>query len=488
MLRNQIRTYSCITIIVSAFMLLMFKYFQHDDLYLAFFDDDFFYYVQTIKQSFRSGFITFDGSTATNGFHPLWFAFLSFIALVFDFGISLFVVVNLITMVLSLIVFKNCLDILKDNFNFEDFYSSFASLFISFLYLLISKGGMEIILTIPLLTYLIKYLTSDYKISSLKLGFIFSLCFLSRLDTVFFLLLLLIYVFKYRKEFNSLKFILGLTPSILYIFSNLYFYDLLMPISGLAKQLKSSYLPVSNTFESLISINPNQIIYSLIPLCCVVISLVLTSILKFNNRLKHLAFISISFPIIFLLYNSIVSGWGLWPWYYYIFIPSQIIFFILIYPYLKKFQKSLWQFNIIFIVAWSLGFGVTKQGTDYDNYNGAKKIQNICLEKDGVFAMGDRAGLVSFLIDKPIIQTEGLLMDKEFIQLMKSVDLKFLLAKYNVNYYISSFPTYISENKWYVEEPHKNNPFQIVCSDTLFQSPQDSVIVNTWKYYIFKMD
>ena len=168
MLRNQIRTYSYITIVVSAFMLLMFKYFQHDDLYLAFFDDDFFYYVQTIKQSFRSGFITFDGSTATNGFHPLWFAFLSFIALVFDFGISLFVVVNLITMLLSLIVFKNCLDILKDNFNFEDFYSSFASLFISFLYLLISKGGMEIILTIPLLTYLIKYLTSDYKISSLK--------------------------------------------------------------------------------------------------------------------------------------------------------------------------------------------------------------------------------------------------------------------------------------------------------------------------------
>src|SRR5579883_1358590 len=43
----------------------------------AFFEDDFFYYLQIARNFAEHGRSTFDGVTPTNGYHPLWMIVLS---------------------------------------------------------------------------------------------------------------------------------------------------------------------------------------------------------------------------------------------------------------------------------------------------------------------------------------------------------------------------------------------------------------------------
>jgi hypothetical protein len=53
---------------------LLYHISQHSTAYLGLFEDDHFYYTQVADNFVRSGKLTYDGITLTNGFHPLWFA------------------------------------------------------------------------------------------------------------------------------------------------------------------------------------------------------------------------------------------------------------------------------------------------------------------------------------------------------------------------------------------------------------------------------
>jgi hypothetical protein len=65
--------------------------------YLGFFEDDFFYYVGVADHLVRDGKLSFDGITATNGFHPLWFMIVTALRLVTGgFGAGFFVAMALL--------------------------------------------------------------------------------------------------------------------------------------------------------------------------------------------------------------------------------------------------------------------------------------------------------------------------------------------------------------------------------------------------------
>jgi hypothetical protein len=57
----------------------------------------------------------------------------------------------------------------------------------------------------------------------------------------------------------------------------------------------------------------------------------------------------------------------------------------------------------------------------------------------GIYAMGDRSGSAGYLIADPLIQTEGLMMDRAYLdQLRSGRPLKEILNRYHVRYYIGS--------------------------------------------------
>jgi hypothetical protein len=53
--------------------------------------------------------------------------------------------------------------------------------------------------------------------------------------------------------------------------------------------------------------------------------------------------------------------------------------------------------------------------------------------------MGDRSGAVGYLLDEPVVQTEGLMMDAPYLELIrKQLPLREVLKRYNVRYYVGS--------------------------------------------------
>lgn len=57
----------------------------------------------------------------------------------------------------------------------------------------------------------------------------------------------------------------------------------------------------------------------------------------------------------------------------------------------------------------------------------------------GIYAMGDRAGKVGYLMQNPVVQLEGLVMDKDYLAFMKrSAPLGEVLRHYRADYYVGS--------------------------------------------------
>jgi len=81
------------------------------------------------------------------------------------------------------------------------------------------------------------------------------------------------------------------------------------------------------------------------------------------------------------------------------------------------------------------------------NYNlEAKYLSEWMKKHPGVYAMGDRAGLVSYLSGQKMIQLEGLVMDKNYLEnINRQESLNFVLNNYNVDYYITAYAKRINQ-------------------------------------------
>ena len=69
----------------------------------------------------------------------------------------------------------------------------------------------------------------------------------------------------------------------------------------------------------------------------------------------------------------------------------------------------------------------------------ARDIRDFGEEHPGVYAMGDRSGTAGFLLPAPMIQLEGLTMDRQYLDRLRAQPpLENLLREYRVDYYIST--------------------------------------------------
>lgn len=70
-------------------------------------------------------------------------------------------------------------------------------------------------------------------------------------------------------------------------------------------------------------------------------------------------------------------------------------------------------------------------------YHHAKRIVAETGSLDGIFAMGDRAGMTAFAMHKPIVQLEGLAADRAMVEHIRRQDeLGGVLGGYGVDYLI----------------------------------------------------
>jgi hypothetical protein len=80
----------------------------------------------------------------------------------------------------------------------------------------------------------------------------------------------------------------------------------------------------------------------------------------------------------------------------------------------------------------------------------------------------------------PLIQLEGLVMDKKYMTtLTRSTKIKDLLEDYNVDYYIASNPTQLNDSTYIVKEPFQSHGRSHQIVDTIGWKVCDSFTLSS---------
>jgi hypothetical protein len=109
--------------------------------------------------------------------------------------------------------------------------------------------------------------------------------------------------------------------------------------------------------------------------------------------------------------------------------------------------------------------------SDRDVYANAVDIHGFAKNHPGVYAMGDRAGYMAYLVSNPVIQLEGLVEDKEYLEKLTAREpLLSILNDYNVDYYIGVNP--VRDNGCYLmTEPLQGAPTTVKTSGRFCKKP-----------------
>ncbi len=457
-----------VILIVSSLYLLPFYY---PDNSIQFYTDDFYFYLEIADNFIEKNISTFDGETPTNGYHPLWFVLITGLRAIFHGSeLAFFIAFALLRFGLSLwvlyLTYTFALKITKQNL-LSVFLATYATFFAASL----SVSGMEVALAIPLFFFflIMAYENSDDLdrfTTTMKLGFAGSFLVLARLDTAIFILMFLIspLFLSYGSARRSFTRLLGfgiggiLVP--VYLLSNLVFFDTLMPISGQGKQLLHEFQFSLNTFGSIFSLKPGLWGGKIAFTFPAVLISVIGFVVAFLNRdvyLKGRREILLLLPVLFMfsyyITLSFLSSWGIWPWYFYPFVVSFFCSVLIVHERVQSghYGKARILFArsaIMVLLVLALLVGVAKSyklsrnlGREDNFLHVARKMAQFEQTHPGRYAMGDRAGILVYHLESPVIQLEGLVMDKAFLEHIKNEDdLIDVMKQYRIDYYISTNP------------------------------------------------
>ena len=298
-----------------------------------------------------------------------------------------------------------------------------------------------------------------------------SLTTLSRLDSfVIFLVFFGVESLYTKFDFKRIaKIGLGFLPVAAYLLSNIYYFDSLMPVSGMAKSvLKITALHAATfitLFEFYFKFNYvyfGIFIYSIFNLY---------KFKQFENTIKIFYITALASVPVYYLQNSLRSDWALWFWYLYPLILSTIMLAIPLntiftsYKYFdlkNKHLQILQQSFLIFALSIISLYTFKKlKNVSYDPIMVAGiKILDFEKNNPGIYAMGDRAGFVGYLLSSPLIQLEGLVMDSNYLNLLeKNRNIEEILNYYNTTYYIGTGLRKDENNCFIVIEPTQSNGF-----------------------------
>ena len=417
------------------------------------FTDDFYYYLTTAKNFVNLGLISFDKISITNGFQPLWFFFISLI----------FVISKNDIIFNSIIIFSIFLFTFFTYFNFKKFFfqnkygekeSHLIASLISFFTLFFSKNGMEISLAIYFFSLSLVYFQKNIIIFCLLSFF----TFLSRLEFLIFYFVIFMNELFIKKKLNMDYIIkLSLLPIliILYLLINLHYYEIPLPESGIAKSLINEIKFNKETFTFLSSNS-----YGMRFISAMFYFNFLGIFFLFSTKIKNFTKISLLTTFIFFMSNSLRSAWPLWTWHFFFLgISSSLLINDFLNLFKLKFTKHFANFVGVFFVSVYFFLFIKNFNINNDHIlNIASKIEKYYSKSNyETFAMGDMAGKVSYLLDKRLIQLEGLVGGKKILtRIQNQNDLCDLFNELDVDVYFTTKIIKVGES-YHVEEPSQKS-------------------------------
>lgn len=442
---------------------------------LAFFSDDFFYYLKVAANIAAGHGSTFDSIHATNGYHPLWMLFLvAFVRILPDS--LLFPAITAAILLSVLVTFWICLRFFS-LVSSHRWTAPLCAAWIAVLSLILSSGGMEIVLAIPLAAGLCLFRLRPRFTWNVANSFTYALLgaltILARLDSILLVgpLFLLDICMERRSVFarwNWAALVAGFAPFYFYLGSNLLFFSTLLPVSGQAKQLRYHHWLSSMPLHGIFIDGTRSSLFlawSTVMLLIAAVALLLSPRFRGQFRLPvHVIAVMLFFPVLHLLTLCLLSDWVTWPWYLYSILPAQIAALALLLgasPQWKPvWRRALCTAALALLIAnaslhlfLQFRFSRDLNAPLYDNYLAAQDLKRFSLSHPGIYAQGDRAGLPAYMLGRPLLQIEGLMMDKLYLEnIRRQRDLLDVLKAYGVRYYVALGAAQ-SGNCYTVEEP-----------------------------------
>lgn len=494
----------------------------------TYFEDDAYYYLTIARNVVNEHKLTFDGSTVTNGFHPLWLiSVLPAYALSED-NISAMRIVGSISVVLMVIAGLMALNFIRKR------YTIFITITCTLILLRYVRDfgamSMETSILLPLciaaLSLLNKLNRTEGYGRYLLLGVLLSLIMLARLDAVMLCILMVIAAMMKVKANSSVRtgksLILIVGPPIFvgisYLIANLVFFNTMMPVSG---SMKSAFFSFNQLFASQLFLLSDPLgvrspwgLYLFFLIIVIVGGFIKSYIyLHDNNRYCNLwksssAFSVSIFLILFVLIYLFFSNWRLWSWYSY----PAVLFTVFCLPQVLKWtghriKKSFKLPSRIFLkndklallagiglmvcsVVWGLNYR-KDVSEDFRCLNRRIALQlNMEMNSDAIIAMGDRSGSFAYFFNGHVLQIEGLVGSSELVDSIETGCLENYLSNYNVDYILTyTGPVGVSDyGEWGLLVPdqaqssQEPNTLYVHSDNELYRwnNETDTVIIWEW--------
>jgi len=434
------------------------------------FADDFFYYLIPAENFIKTGTPSFDGVTATNGFQPLWFLVISALLLISGASNVTFFVLLTLTLVILAVASSVEMRRVCRALGSPPLLATAIALYWGANVGYFTSSGMETNLVVYLAALLMRRLLerplAEQENSALLItGLLASLMVLARLDSgILLALMVLLSWSRPSKDFLRRLLILSMGAVLvpIYLVLNLYFFETLLPVSVLAKQLKTSMaltwqdfrlaffgwpIPFGKSGFHLIFIHP----YLAYPAICGGLIRCLSrgparGVLP-SAAMRPVILAALLTPLCFFGAQFLLSGWGMWRWYYYPFFIAGPVGFSLSMGLIRGWPRERYVEILVAagLIAFSLGHMILSPPLRRENklFQEAIEIAAFAKRHPGTYAMGDRAGILGYLIPWRLIQMEGLVMDRRFLERRQAQeDLVQVQRDYNVDYYISTVPRF----------------------------------------------
>ena len=253
-------------------------------------------------------------------------------------------------------------------------------------------------------------------------GFLASAMVLARLDTALLVIsLAIVLVIGERKRWrrlliHAIGFSIGgfLVPS--YLLFNRFIFGTWIPVSGQAKQLRNDFTPTLRPLQSLIELEPRNIVFVFPGIAVTAIGLMLLVLGRPHRLARSVRLVAAAallvVPFFYAIY-SMTSDWQLWFWYLYPFALTLGIGGALFAAELGSELRTNWlrpAATAIVIAFAYLYIGIREANrppeTNYI-YMVALDISRFARSHPGTYAMGDRAGTVSYFLNERLILDAG---------------------------------------------------------------------------------
>ena len=443
---ERVAGWAAVLLFVGLAFSLTLPFLSHES-WLIFVQDDLLYYLKVAQNLSHGQGSTFNGIAPTNGYQPLWFLVLTALSFFTQSPRSILGFLAVSDWVAALATYL----LVRRLFRFSGArpWLNFAfSAAITLYSVMLFFYGMEVTLTVPLLLATISVLVQVEWLQrgwrqTFLLGLLLSALVLSRIDTLIFggLVLLGILVTPALRRLIRPDLVggalLGLLPVPAYALLNRLEFHTFLPISGMAKELKFDHLP---------SLEPWRVFFHPLPLSFALLFVVALALLpRVAPRLSPMARIvfpaTILFPFVYYTTLCCVSDWTLWGWYYYPLRTALFIslFIFALYPPLARVLQRPSVVGFLVVAVFVMLGAMRWRRQQVDIYDASVEIARFAQTHPGLYAMGDRAGRVAALMPDPILQTEGLMMDRPYLELIRrQTPLREVLARYNVRYYVGT--------------------------------------------------